>query len=302
MRSATTAFFEGLIDYAGLYPPAGLPMEQALREYAESLRGPDGWILNRFVVPSARLDELGTALARLPFGLRGPAPWRLTVTAGSDIAVCAKVSDDFAAAQGLEHVRVESVESLARTPGEVERARAAVPAAVGLVLELPLEADLPTLARAVKDAGGIAKLRAGSARAAEIPTAAAVLSFLSACAAERLPFKATAGLHHAVRGPVSLTGEPGGERAIQFGFLNVFLAATALWNGASRAEVLRILEEEDPGAFQPGPDVLQWRALRFDASQVARARREFATAIGSCSFHEPLQEIRHLGARLVGPS
>ena len=302
MRSALHALFDGLIDYAGLYPPAALPMERALREYAGSLRGQDGWALNRFVVPSARLEELGDALAVLPDALRGTEPWRITVTAGADVMVCASAADEFAARQGLASVRVEAVESLARTPDEVERARAAVPAAVGLVLELPPGGDLPTLARAVKSAGGVAKLRAGGVRAADVPPASAVLEFLSACAAERLPFKVTAGLHHPVRGLAPLTYEPGAERAVLFGYLNLLLAALALGGGAGRGEVLRLLEETDPAAFHLGDEAIGWRDLRFGAEEVARTRGAFATVIGSCSFAEPLQEIRQMGARLPRPA
>jgi len=302
MPSALRAFFNGLIDYAGLYPPAALPMDQAVHAYAEALRGPDGWVLNRMVVPSTRLDSFAQAFAELPPDRRGPTPWPITVTAGPDIMFCASVADEFAARQPVTNLRVDAVETLVRTPEEIERARAAVAPAVGLVLELPLDADLPALARAVKEAGGVAKLRAGGIHADDIPTPTAVVGFLGACAAERLPFKATAGLHHAVRGPAPLTYAPGAERAVMHGYLNVLLAAVALWGGRSAAEALGILEDDDRDAFQPGAEALRWRALRFGADEIARARNAFVTAVGSCSFAEPLQEIRQLGAQLAGPA
>ena len=301
-RPALHALFEGLLDYAGLYAPAALPMERALHEYAEARLGVDGWALNRLVVPSTRLEEFAEELAGLPPALRGEVPWRVAVTAGEDIMFCAKTTEEFAARQGLERLRIEAVESPAPTPQEVMRARAAVPAAVGLVLELPLAGDLPALARAVKSAGGVAKMRTGGVRATDIPPASAVLAFLSACAAERLPFKATAGLHHAVRGPAPLTDRPDGERAVMFGCLNVLLAALALGSGAARGDVLRLLEEEDRDAFRLGADSVAWRGTRFGVEEIARARGAFVTAIGSCSFAEPLQETRQLTARQADPS
>ena len=61
--SGGRAFLENLVDYAGLFPPAGLGMAEAAAEYARQLEGPQGWMLGRFVVPAARLDELEEALA-----------------------------------------------------------------------------------------------------------------------------------------------------------------------------------------------------------------------------------------------
>ena len=53
------AAFESLIDYAGLFPPAALPMAGAVAEYAEALRGEHAWMLGRFIVPASRIAELG---------------------------------------------------------------------------------------------------------------------------------------------------------------------------------------------------------------------------------------------------
>ena len=47
----------GLIDYAGLFPPASLDMADAVRNYAAYREGEHAWALGRFVVPAARLEE-----------------------------------------------------------------------------------------------------------------------------------------------------------------------------------------------------------------------------------------------------
>src|SRR5271168_1715881 len=84
------ALLEGLIDYAGLFPPAGLPMESAVRNYA-AYRGSElHWILGRFIVPVARLAEFENALAALPDEADSPLSWSLSVLAGADL------SDDIA--------------------------------------------------------------------------------------------------------------------------------------------------------------------------------------------------------------
>src|SRR5207249_3714131 len=58
MSSSLRALLGGIIDYAGLFPPAKLPLDQAIRRYAKYRRLDDRWMLGRFVIPAARLGEL----------------------------------------------------------------------------------------------------------------------------------------------------------------------------------------------------------------------------------------------------
>ncbi|HET7144355.1 MAG TPA: hypothetical protein VFI68_10080, partial [Anaerolineales bacterium] len=55
-----------IIDYAGLYPPASLPLEEAIRNFVEYQRDSDAWMLSRFVIPAKRLIEL-SQLAQMIF-------------------------------------------------------------------------------------------------------------------------------------------------------------------------------------------------------------------------------------------
>ena len=81
-----TALLAGLVDYAGLFPPAALSMDDAVAEYARGRRSPEAWMLGRFVVPAARLLEFARAAdAHLPDAGAGE-PWRLTALLGADVA------------------------------------------------------------------------------------------------------------------------------------------------------------------------------------------------------------------------
>ena len=51
------ALLANLIDYAGLYPPAGLALPAVLENYEAYLASPQSWMLNRLVLPSARYRE-----------------------------------------------------------------------------------------------------------------------------------------------------------------------------------------------------------------------------------------------------
>ncbi len=292
--SATRALLLGLFDFAGLFPPAAWPLERVAREYARYRRGPDRWMLGRLVVPARALPELERALEALAPAERGEGSWPLAVIAGEPLPADVGLVRAFDDRQGAAPARIEAVECVARTPAEVERARALVPAGLGLVLELPLDTDLPRMARAVREAGASAKLRAGGVRAVDIPAPSAVLDFVTACARERLPFKATAGLHHPLRGPAPLTYEPGSARAVMFGFLNVVLAAVSAWQGDPRERTLALLEEQGREALRPEADAVVWRGRRFEAAAIAEARRDFVASVGSCSFTEPVGEFRIL--------
>src|SRR5436853_477841 len=78
MSPSLRALLDRLIDYAGLFPPAKLSLDQAIRNYAGYRRGPQAWMLGRFVVPAGRLDELAPFVPEL-FG--SGAPLALTVLA-----------------------------------------------------------------------------------------------------------------------------------------------------------------------------------------------------------------------------
>ena len=71
--SAVTALLSGLIDYAGLYPPAGLDMRSAVRNYLSYRRGRNAMALGRFIVEVNRLEELravaGDSLRDMPLSV-----------------------------------------------------------------------------------------------------------------------------------------------------------------------------------------------------------------------------------------
>jgi hypothetical protein len=79
MSPSLRELLNGIIDYAGLFPPANLPLDEAVRNYARYRTEPESWMLARFVCPARRLAELNTHRSELPETLN------LTVLA-SDVA------------------------------------------------------------------------------------------------------------------------------------------------------------------------------------------------------------------------
>ena len=134
-----------------------------------------------------------------------------------------------------------------------------------------------------------AKVRCGGARPGQTPSVDDLAAFVVAAHAHDVPWKATAGLHHPFRG----MGDGGG--GVPHGFVNLFFAGIALHAGALEpARAAAVLAEEDPRAFVVDPTHLSWRDVRVEAEQVAAARAR-CVSFGSCSFDEPVNDLRELG-------
>ena len=303
---ASTALLRGLVDYAGLFPPAGLDMATAVRNYAAYRRSPHAWMLGRLVVSASRLGEFEAARAALPDD-DALAPWQVSALIGADVEAEIEAVLAFSAfADSADRpVLVDAWETKVQSQDEIFRISARVPGRVRASFEIPLQgggrATRPALLDAIFHAGAAAKARTGGVTPAMVPATAEVASFLWDCARARVPFKATAGLHHGVRGEYPLTYAADSPTCVMHGFLNVFVAAAIARAEAVRlgtaaaadvpASVSAVLEERDPDAFVVGRDTVRWRDGAFDASDLRDMRAGFALSFGSCSFEEPVDEL-----------
>lgn len=284
------ALLSGAIDYAGLFPPAGLDMATAVARYREHRDSHDAWALGRFVVPVSRLAELA---AETRTGAADTS--RLIPLTG---LIGAATSDDVAAIEAFNRAcsvhgaRVDAVEVKAATDGVIRAVLAAIPARWVRYVEVVALGDgtVPALEEIARG-GAFAKVRTGGTTPEAIPTPERLLGFLEAAARRRLPFKATAGLHHPLRGLHPLTGEPAGPSGVTYGYLNLMIAAAILWRGGDLTLAREALLESDLSAYTINGDALLWHDLRFDGDALGRMRSEFFHGFGSCSFSEPLEEL-----------
>ena len=60
-----------VLDYAGMYPPASLPLEEAFKNFIAYQSAPEAWMLSRFVIPAKRLAELPDFQEKLSFTILG---------------------------------------------------------------------------------------------------------------------------------------------------------------------------------------------------------------------------------------
>lgn len=247
---ALKALLEKFIDYAGMYPPAGLSLDQTLSNYAEYQQGEYAWMLRWLVVGSADLS-------RVPRSLDGA----LTVLSET------------------EEVRAASVESKS-----VVQAKRPVYCEVAPSSMKQLDA--------VKQSGCYAKIRMGGVKPEAIPSTSEVAAFISSCAERRLPFKATAGLHHPIRSMQPLTYRDDAPHAVMHGFINVLMASAFAWDG--EPDVESIIEETDASAFS-FDERAHWRDKSLSENQIRESRINFIHSVGSCSFDEPVRDLQKLG-------
>ena len=315
MDPCAKALLDGIIDYAGLFPPAKLPMDEAFARFVEHRSSNDGWMLAHFVCPAARLDELEPLIEEAK-------PSELPIA----VSVLGRGGDTLesfleSAAQDAESITGFSTRQADRAVVDVFEVR--LPEAGGAAVavnqawgrltnngsrsltpffEVSLLGEwrprLPAAAAAVRDTDRNAgdhnrvglKIRCGGLEASAIPEVTAVAAAIATCRATGVPLKATQGLHHPFR-----HHDPELD-AMVHGFINLF-AASALAHAHDLAvkTLIEIIAETDPEAFVVEPERLAWRDYDASADDIAEARRSVLTSFGSCSCSEPRDDLRTLG-------
>lgn len=291
--SSARAFLAGIVDYAGLFPPASLDMQTAVRAYAAYRMESDRDLLGRFIVPVSRLEEFSHAAdALLP---RDGSPWELSAIA-ADIGDARKAVLEFNrghSSGGAGRAVCDTVEMPVATTTQIEAAVTGFREDFKLFLEVPVQANPQPLIAAISGTRAAAKIRTGGIVESAIPPSTQIVTFMQACIEAGVKFKATAGLHHAVRGKYRLTYEAGSACAMMHGYVNVFLAAAFCAAGASDT-ALAVLEETDASAFHFDARGGWWREAHVDHASLERTRQTVALSFGSCSFEEPVGEARQL--------
>lgn len=296
--NAKSALLNGLVDYAGLFPPAGEDMTTAVGNYADYSRGPDRAALGRFIVPLARLSEFeSTATAFFPTR-RNAKPWRVSVLVADDVRRAVDEMSKFNARHAIGSSKGEAIidvaELKATTIEEVANQQRDLMRTFTSFFEIPLSGDVPSLVRAIREVSSRAKMRTGGVDPEAFPSARSIIEFMQECHKAGVAFKATAGLHHPIRAEYRLTYDADSPRAMMFGFLNVFLAAALIHAGETDQTALDALLETDSSTMEFHDQYLQWRDKRISAEQLSRARIDSAISFGSCSFREPIDELATL--------
>jgi len=287
--ASARALLAGVVDYAGLFPPAALPMAEAVREYAAARAGADAWMLGRFVCPAARLADLAAALDT------APVPTLLvSAIAGDRSAPDAASIAAFNTAASRHGARVDSVEGKPAALDGIDWLADTFAAIAEVYVEIAPGDDLDARLARIAARGLRAKVRTGGVTAEAFPAPDALVAFLVAALRHAVPFKATAGLHHAVRGAYRLTYEADAAEAPMYGYLNVLLATAALAAGAPPATARELLTRTDASTLAFAAAGVTWGDVRLPVATIHDTRTRHLRSFGSCSFREPAEELHAL--------
>lgn len=310
MTAALGHLLARIIDYAGLFPPASLELNQAVNQYTADQDGTYCAMLRHFIVPARRLSELDQLISSdTPNQL-----WTLSVLVGGGATSAEwiqRLDADFAAIES-HHIKDNSADlkvleialpsalaadtpSFAQTIEEINsRTENANLADVDLFFET-ISADHR---RALVDALGPhqqtpshrgLKLRTGGMEAQHFPSGAALADVIELCESAHIPWKATAGLHH----PLPYTCPDIG--VVMHGFLNLLLGVV-LW-GAKKitsSQLRELVTDANADHFMFSDDHVGWRGACADQMEVIAGRDRFLS-FGSCSFSEPIDDLETLG-------
>lgn len=283
MLASVEALLSLIVDYAGLFPPANLSLREAMTNYVQS--SASTWMLGRFVIPASLLNEFEELLPMFPL-----KRWLLSVVLSKDLESDIERVLSF---NGGDKISITAWEFPPLPPAEIERV-SGLPAGVDVFFEIPFREDLEPYLAILRHTGASAKIRTGGTTIDAFPSMTQLCRCIFSFATQ-VPFKATAGLHHALLAKHRLTSEPDSPSILMHGFLNVaIVAAFVHWQKVTPEEALEILKQTSVHGFQFKADSIFWSDRRLDISEIEAARQHFFRSFGSCSFQEPRDDLKHL--------
>ncbi len=297
MTRGLRAFLFHLIDYAGMFPPASLSLDEAIRNHAAYLKNDDAWMLGRFVCFASQLAQLD-AYAEL---FDEHAPLKI-----SALGVKNPTRENFARELETTRKQIDAFNRKWGARGCADAVEITLPADLtqfeflndsaknsARFIEIPFNAqwsmNLPCVLDILTTQHIGFKLRTGGVVALAFPTTEQIAQAIVACRERGVPLKCTAGLHHPLR------RFDASVQTTMHGFVNVFGAGILAHARELQENVVReILEDGDAKNFCFDENGFAWRDVRATNAEIARARRAMIS-FGSCSFDEPREDLRALG-------
>jgi len=300
LSAALKALLNHVLDYAGLFPPARLSLEKSFANYRTYLSGEFHWMLSNFICPLKLLDELAALLKP------DDPPLNVSVLLPGETETHASLISQFC--QHNHRIIIDTVElkvseilleDLQETRNFLSKSSQNILSQCSFVknifFEVPLLPDWkpclePIVSTMAQDTHSGFKLRTAGEDPALIPNSEQIASLINTCRAAGVKLKFTAGLHH----PFPNTDPESGTR--MHGFLNVFCAAVlAHAVGMADEQLACLLEDCRPEHFSFSDTGLTWFQYTAPIDKIQKARRNFVTSFGSCSFDEPVNDLNAYG-------
>ncbi len=295
---------ESLIDYAGLFPPSELPFDDAISNYKLYFSSSDSWILNRFICPISKLNNLLPHLS--DFTAEKPLHLSVLLTGNfQDDTYINKFHEELSTIKTFEDqygdvCKIKSLEAKIDTQNNnlndilniLSTSIESLDNSVEIFLE-PIITDFSTISNQISTSNikNIQlKLRCGGIVPEAFPSSKTIASALSFCKKNNVKLKFTAGLHH----PIRHFDEEIGTK--MHGFVNVFGSALLFYTGIiDETNLIEALEDENPHNFAFKNTSFSWKNNSLPVNAIVDLREEALLSYGSCSFNEPRDDLKDLG-------
>ncbi len=290
-------FLDGIIDYAGLYPPASLNMQDMVSAWVRGLSSEQDWMLGRVIVPVDRLDEFeNISESLIPRGDE-EEPWVISALLSASAETSLEeqagrigIFNERHAGEGNGGAVIDVVEVPGSDAVSIDVMIDQLPEEVFPFFELPVDGDIRGMLAVLVGSDAGAKIRTGGMKPELYPTTEQLSNFILQCSLADVPFKATAGLHHPLLNHNDDIG------VMQFGFLNVFLASLLASAGEESVDVIEsMLTRSDLAGIEFGNEGIVVDGSMLGLDVIEDARIAFSLSFGSCSIDEPIEDLVGLG-------
>jgi hypothetical protein len=290
MGQAIRTLLSAIVDYAGLFPPAKLDMAIAIAQYRHHQTEPQSWMLGRFVL---RLSQLEQFQQSIPVD----QPQIVSLILDGELEGALKQLNLLIRSSPSSAIQIAALEIPPCPLTQLQQILPQLPGETEVYCEIPWESELNSYLEVLLSFGASVKIRSGGLTPEAFPPSVQLSRILFSLAQSRIPFKATAGLHHPLPVTCPLSATPGSPLVTMQGFLNVAIAATfAYTQKATLAEIQTILETSTVNDWQLSDQEICWGLNQpLSLADIQIARRQFFRSFGSCSFQEPIEDLRLLG-------
>lgn len=312
-------FCRNLIDYAGLFPPAKLNLNEAFENFVNYKNGKYNWMLSNFICPVKKLPEI-TQLISEKFADERKIKISILGRGGHDVDDFKKnFFDDIAVWKeflnyfpfrvftNIFEIRFPDDLNLENDPKKISDFIDFISDYVGsnithevfIYLEGHQGKDWrknnKAMIRGIEmhnlkkfDCGY--KLRTGGMETYSFPPVEKVTLCIRECLDTQTRLKFTAGLHHPLRHYFDEL------KTMMHGFLNIFAAGIiAMRHNISDYGLNEILSDENPDNFVFQNDSFSWKDWNVSSEDIRLARENLVVSYGSCSFDEPIEDLKAIG-------
>lgn len=288
MGAALHALLTAIVDYAGLFPPAQLDLAAAIAQYQHHQTEPQSWMLGRFVLKLSQFEQFQQSIPICK-------PQVVSLILDKEPEVALKHLTMLNQGDPAPSIQIAALEIPPYPLSKLAEILSQLPAKMEVYCEISWEQDWHSYLKVLSNYSVGVKIRTGGLIPQAFPVAEQLSFLIFSLAKAGISFKATAGLHHPLPTISPLSHESNGPLASMHGFLNVAIATSfAYAQKATLKSIQAILETKTLKDFKFTDQEIGWLDHRLNLTDIQRARSQFFRSFGSCSFQEPIEDLKQL--------